>query len=55
MRFSFSRIETFLNCPFKFKLNYINGLDTLPDYDADNPLTIGTAMHHGTSFLDRPA
>ena len=48
MRFSFSRIEAFLNCPFKFKLNYIDGLDTLPDYDAaDNPLTIGTAMHHG--------
>ena len=48
MRFSFSRIETFQNCPYKFQLRYIDRLDTLPDYDnADNPLTIGTAMHHG--------
>lgn len=48
MRFSFSRIETFLNCPYKFKLRYVDGLNTLPDYDkADNPLTIGSAMHHG--------
>lgn len=48
MRFSFSRIETFQNCPYKFQLKYIDRLDTLPDYEnADNPLTIGTAMHHG--------
>ena len=47
-RFSFSRIELFLNCPYKYKLRYIDNLDTLPDYDsADHPLTIGSAMHHG--------
>ena len=48
MRFSFSRIDAFLSCPYRFRLRYIDKLDTLPDYDnADNPLTIGTAMHHG--------
>ena len=48
MRYSFSRIETYQSCPYKFRLRYIDKLDTLPDWDdAANPLTIGTAMHHG--------
>ena len=48
MRYSFSRVETYRNCPHKFYLRYIEGLDTLPDYDdAANPLIIGTALHHG--------
>lgn len=48
MRYSFSRIETYINCPYKFLLRYIAKMDTLPDYDnADNPLTVGNAMHHG--------
>ena len=48
MRFSFSRVECFKNCPYQFKLRYIDKLETLPDYDDPaNPLIIGTALHHG--------
>jgi phage nucleotide-binding protein len=48
MRFSFSRVECFKNCPYHFKLRYIDKLETLPDYDDPaNPLIIGTALHHG--------
>lgn len=48
MRFSFSRVETYKNCPYQFKLRYIDKLETLPDYDDPaNPLIVGTALHHG--------
>ena len=48
MRFSHSRLETYENCPFRFKLRYIEKLETLPNWDdASNPLIIGTALHHG--------
>ncbi len=47
MIYSFSRMETFLSCPYKFKLRYIDKLETLQDFDkADNALILGTAMHH---------
>lgn len=48
MRFSFSRVETYKNCPHQFKLRYLDKLETLPNYDDPaNPLIIGTALHHG--------
>lgn len=48
MRFSFSRYECFNKCQYQFKLRYVDGFKTLPDFDnPDNPLVIGTAMHHG--------
>ena len=48
MRFSFSRVETYKNCPYQFKLRYIDKLETLPNYDDPaNPLIVGTALHHG--------
>ena len=48
MRFSFSRVECFKNCPHQFKLRYLDKLETLPNYDDPaNPLIIGTALHHG--------
>lgn len=48
MKFSHSRTECFENCPYKFKLRYIDKLETLPNFDdADNPLILGTALHHG--------
>ena len=48
MRFSFSRVECYKNCPYQFKLRYIDKLESLPDYDdAANPLILGTAIHHG--------
>lgn len=47
MRMSYSRVETFKQCPFKFKLGYVDGLKVLPDYDPNNALLIGTAFHTG--------
>lgn len=45
--FSHSRVECFNICPFKYKLSYIDYLDTLPNDEANNALIIGTAMHTG--------
>lgn len=47
MRYSYSRVDTFKQCPYKFKLAYIDGLTTLPDYDPADPRIIGTALHTG--------
>lgn len=47
MQYSHSRVETFKNCPYKFKLRYIDKLETLPSDDPQNPLIIGSAMHLG--------
>ena len=47
MKFSHSRVECFKNCPYQFKLRYIDELETLDDYEASNPLTVGTALHTG--------
>ena len=47
MQYSHSRVETFKNCPYKFKLRYIDELETLPSDDPQNPLIIGSAMHLG--------
>ena len=47
MKFSHSRVECFKNCPYQFKLRYIDELETLDDYEASDPLTVGTALHRG--------
>lgn len=47
MRFSYSRVDTFKQCPRKFLYRYIRGLETYPNYDPANPLVIGTALHTG--------
>ena len=48
MRFSFSNIETFGQCPYKWKLRYLDKLETIPNWDDPaNPLIIGSALHHG--------
>ena len=47
MEYSYRRVETFKNCPYKYKLRYIDELKTLPSDDPQNPLIIGSAMHLG--------
>ena len=42
---SYSRVGTFTQCPRKFELNYIDGLEVPFDCDAANPLAIGTMLH----------
>lgn len=44
---SHSKISTFVQCPYKYKLRYVDEIQTLPDYSATNPLTVGTALHTG--------
>ena len=45
---SFSRIESFDMCPFKYKLSYIDKVDILETGDVpSNALTVGSAMHKG--------
>ena len=42
---SYSRVGTFTQCPRKFKLDYVDGLEVPFDCDAANPLVIGTMLH----------
>ena len=46
-RFGYSAVSTYEQCPFKYKCQYMDGLNTLPSTDAANPLIIGTALHRG--------
>lgn len=46
-QFSYSRIDCFKQCPYKYKLKYVDKLKTLPDTEANNALYLGTALHTG--------
>ena len=45
MKLSHSRIETFYQCKYKYKLRYIDKLKTLPEFDPSSPLILGTTLH----------
>lgn len=47
MKFSYSNVSTFSQCPFKWKLHYKDRLRTLPETNADNALYLGLALHKG--------
>ena len=47
MRFSYSNISTFSQCPHIWYLRYIRKLKTLPDTDPSNALWLGLALHKG--------
>lgn len=47
MRFSHSRVSTFNQCPYKFKLQYLDGVGTIRDLAPDDALIVGNAMHKG--------
>ena len=47
MKMSHSRVESYTFCPFKYKLRYIDKLETYDEYDALSPLILGTVMHTG--------
>lgn len=47
IRFSYSRVSCYNACPYNYKLSYIDRLRTLPNYDAQNALYLGTVMHTG--------
>lgn len=47
LKFSHSRVECFKNCPYQYKLRYIDELDTLDEYEVQDALRLGTALHAG--------
>lgn len=47
MKFSYSRVSSFAQCPYKWKLRYIDNLKTIPSTDADNALYLGLGLHKG--------
>ena len=50
-KMSFSKVDSFSLCPFKWKTKYLDGVNTIPNWDdASNPLLLGTALHHGIQF-----
>lgn len=47
MRYSYSNVSTFSQCPYKWFLNYKQHLKTIPDTAPDNALWLGLAVHKG--------
>ena len=47
MRYSYSNISTFAQCPRKWKYTYIDRLKTIPDTAPDNALWLGLGLHKG--------
>lgn len=47
MKLSHSRVECFNQCAYKFKLRYIDKLETLPTDDPQSALILGHALHTG--------
>ena len=47
MRFSYSNISTFSQCPYRWYLQYKERLKTLHECNADNALWLGLGLHKG--------
>ena len=47
MQMSYSRVSSFEQCPFKWKLRYIDKLETIDKCDPGDALKLGTALHEG--------
>ena len=47
MRYSYSNISTFSQCPYRWKLQYVDRLKTIPDTNADCALWLGLGLHKG--------
>lgn len=47
MKVSYSRVSTFNQCKYKYKLRYVDKLVTVKNQDANNALYMGTALHEG--------
>lgn len=47
MRFSYSNISTFSQCPYRWFLQYKQRLKTIPECNADNSLWLGLGLHKG--------
>lgn len=47
MKVSYSRVSIFNQCPYKYKLRYVERIDTVKNQDPNNALYMGTALHEG--------
>ena len=47
MKYSYSNISTYSQCPYRWKLQYIDKLKTIPETNADNALWLGLGLHKG--------
>lgn len=47
MQFSYSKVSTYKDCPYKYKLMYVDKLEPKPDLSPTNALFFGTATHEG--------
>lgn len=47
MKVSYSRVSTFNQCPYKYKLRYVENLRSVRSQDPSNALFIGIALHEG--------
>lgn len=47
IQFSYSRVDTYRQCPRKFRYRYVDFLKTYDDPAPDSPLICGNAVHHG--------
>ena len=43
----YSAVSTFENCPYQYKLRYIDRVEMLDEYEPTDALKIGTALHRG--------
>lgn len=46
-KLGYSAVSTFENCPYQYKLRYIDNVKMLDDYEPADALKIGTALHRG--------
>lgn len=46
-QFSHSRLETYIQCPYKYKLRYLDKVKMVDNYEPTNAFVIGSAMHLG--------
>ncbi len=47
MVYSYSKVSMFSQCPYRYKLTYIDKLKVFDNLAADNALFLGTALHTG--------
>lgn len=46
-KWSYSRVGCYNQCPYRYKLRYLDKLRTLPDQTANNALYLGSGLHKG--------
>ena len=47
MRYSYSNVSTYANCPYRWYLHYKEKIKTIPETNADNALWLGLGLHKG--------